>query len=229
MAGLSSSGSVIPNQHRSASTMDPRRTKGPGDPNSLSRGVMARSATARRPGAKSPSPPAPELEEDGLVISNRQQDSGGLNFLDEEDIDNADVDGIMEDFNKEEEEMLLIDSRLLHKDFIVKQFSLAHVSFRKVRFHARTHTHTHTHAHTHTHMHTHTHTSLQSAVLVCLLGWEDGVYSLPGVSAQVLEVSGDTEGEGSGREGGREGESSVFTILSVYSTLGRQLIYFRRC
>ena len=45
------------------------------------------------------------------------------------------VDGEMEDLKKEEEGTLalLVDSRLLHKDFIVDRFNLAISSYRKVQ------------------------------------------------------------------------------------------------
>ena len=140
--GLASGGSVIPNQHRSAMTFDPRRSKGtPVESNSRA----ARAATARRPAAKSPSPTEmdPHTEENsttGLVISNRQ-DPAFPHFLDKEEeeeedagFDDADGDRVLDDLNKEDDDTLsfLIDRRLLHKDFIVDKFSLAQVYFRKV-------------------------------------------------------------------------------------------------
>lgn len=124
------------NQLRSAMTMDSRRTKsgggGGGDLN------FSRSATVHRSaGAQSPSLLEAEQQEEeqgssGLVISNRHNSSMS-SFL-EDDEDGTEADGVMEDLNKEEEETLslLIDRRLLHKDFIVDKFSLAQVYFRKV-------------------------------------------------------------------------------------------------
>ncbi len=71
----------------------------------------------------------------GLIIANRH---GSLsNFLDDEEGEGEGLDGEMvdgDDLKIEEEETmaLLIDSRLLHKDFILDKFALALVYFRKV-------------------------------------------------------------------------------------------------
>lgn len=93
-----------------------------------------RSATVKR-NARSPSPPPLEMDQpkdeqqgsNGLVIPNRNDVS---NFMGEEEEEELDMDGL----KKEEDDSLslLIDSRLLHKDFIVDKFSLALVYFRKV-------------------------------------------------------------------------------------------------
>lgn len=122
-------------------TLDPRRNKGGSVEANLSR--TARSATARRVAAKSPSPT--EADQHGeennasLVISNRQ-DPALPHFLDKEEEEEAgfeDMEGdrVLEDLNKEDDDTLsfLIDRRLLHKDFIVDTFSLAQGYFRKVR------------------------------------------------------------------------------------------------
>ena len=96
-----------------------------------------RSATVKR-NAKSPSPPPLELDQqpederqgsNGLVIPNRNDVS---NFMEDEEEEGEELD--MEGLKKEEDDSLslLIDSRLLHKDFIVDKFSLALVYFRKV-------------------------------------------------------------------------------------------------
>lgn len=115
------------NPSRYTMTTDARRNKGAAN---LSR--TGRSATVKR-SAKSPSPPALESDQhegtqqdaNGLVISNRN------NFMEEEE---ELGDGEMEGLKKEEDDTLslLIDSRLLHKDFIVDKFSMALVYFRKV-------------------------------------------------------------------------------------------------
>ena len=130
---IGGSGNVISNQGRSTVNFDPRRTK---------------PATQR---AKSPSP---DLEEEdtssggstgggggvggGLVIANRHDSLN--NYLEDEEgegegLDPNEVDG--DDLKTEEEETLslLIDSRLLHKDFILDKFALALVYFRKVSRH----------------------------------------------------------------------------------------------
>ena len=88
----------------------------------------------RRNAAKSPSP-EPEGEEgscrdspgagDGLVIANQNNSV----LEDEEDGDALD-DDLKADV--EETMSLLIDSRLLHKDFISDNFALALVFYRKV-------------------------------------------------------------------------------------------------
>ena len=96
--------------------------------------------SSKRPAAKSPSP---ELDEEeggssggstgtggGLVIANRHDSLN--NYLDDEEGEGLDdeVDGLK---TEEEETMaLLIDRRLLHKDFILDKFTLALVYFRKV-------------------------------------------------------------------------------------------------
>lgn len=130
--GMPSSGSVFSNPaNRSTLTNDSRRNKG-GDSNHSS---GTRHGTLPRSGAKSPSPSDMDhLEEgqvggSGLVISNKQDPLS--NFLDE---DEDEPDAVMEDMKKEEEEALslLIDSRLLQKDFSVNKFHNALVCFRKV-------------------------------------------------------------------------------------------------
>ena len=99
--------------------------------------------TNRGRSTKRPKSPSPELDEEeggssggstgtggGLVIANRQDSLN--NFLDDEEGDGLDdeVEGLK---TEEEETMaLLIDRRLLHKDFILDKFTLALVYFRKV-------------------------------------------------------------------------------------------------
>ena len=169
--GFSTGGSVTSNRHTISN--DSRKNKDlPRSP---------RSAATRHSAAKSPSPPdslEQQLDEregisSGLVISNRQQDSSLSNDLDEE------VDGVMEDFKKEEEETLsfLIDSRLLHKDFIVDKFTLALVYFRKVSLPDNGLTSDH------------------SVLLLLLLGWESRYHISYGIFTQILKVSGQPEGE----------------------------------
>lgn len=122
-AGFSSGGgSVISNQHRASTTTEPRRNKA--TPSRAPR--PATTVQQRPPATKSPSP-EPE-KYDSLVISNRNDELAI--FMD----DNIEVDGEMEDLKKEEEGTLalLVDSRLLHKDFIIDRFNLAIGSYRKV-------------------------------------------------------------------------------------------------
>ena len=70
-----------------------------------------------------------------LVISNNVQVPS---FLEDED-EEEEVDEEETELNKDEDNTLslLIDRRLLHKDFIVDKFVLAQVNFRKVRVFVR--------------------------------------------------------------------------------------------
>lgn len=161
-------------------TLDSRKVKGgPVDAN-LTR--AARSATTRRPVAKSPSPTEMDQhgEENnavGLVITNRPDPSPFLDKEEEETaFDDTDADRVLEDLNKEDDDTLsfLIDRRLLHKDFIVDKFSLAQVYFRKVRLAC---------------------VITADLRLGLFLGWEARIYSAHGVTVEVLQISSDTEGE----------------------------------
>lgn len=117
-------------------TTDPRKNKGGGATTIANLSRTGRSATVKR-SVKSPSPPEPDQHEDtqegsnGLVISNRNNIG---NFMEEDEELGMLADGEMDSLKKEEDNTLslLIDSRLLHKDFIVDKFSLALVCFRKV-------------------------------------------------------------------------------------------------
>ena len=121
---------------RSAHTLDPRFTRG------------SRFSSLKRAAANSPTPT--ELDHldlhGGLVISNR----GGVSSLgdneneeEEEDDEEDVVDGggvgmeaMMEELKREEEEgvlSLIVDSRMLHKDFIETKFTLAFVCYKRVR------------------------------------------------------------------------------------------------
>ncbi len=65
----------------------------------------------------------------GVVICNRQDS-------DEDEDDHTEEDRILEEIKKEEEEetlSILIDSRLLHKDFISNNFTRALFFYQKVR------------------------------------------------------------------------------------------------
>lgn len=141
--GFTASGGANLNQQRSTMNADPRRNKGGGASANLNLSRTSRSVTMKR-NVKSPSPP-PASESDqqeeiqqgsnGLVISNRNEMGDFMEDDEAEDLSMLDEhDGEMEGLKKEEEDTLsiLIDSRLLHKDFIVDKFSLALVSFRKV-------------------------------------------------------------------------------------------------
>jgi len=137
---------------RSAHTLDPRRL---GD-FSFNRG--SRFSSLKRSAASSPTPTSsPTLDhldlQGGIVISNR----GGVSSIGENDedeevvedereeteeeglegkgLDEVGMEAMMEELKKEEEEgvlSLIVDSRMLHKDFAEAKFSVALFCYRKV-------------------------------------------------------------------------------------------------
>ena len=91
----------------------------------------------KRNAASSPTPPDTlgHLDLQGDVISNRTAGTTHLGDEGDEEYEGIDGEGVLEELKQEEEEgvlSLLVDSRLLHKDFIETKFSLGLVCYKKV-------------------------------------------------------------------------------------------------
>ena len=139
----SPSGAMSGSLPRSGYTLDPRRL---GD-FSFTRGSRFSSLRRHVPRAQSPS----ELDhldlQGGTVISNRggaallgdnEEEMEAEEEVEEEggvDEEGVGMEAMMEELKKEEEDgvlSLIVDSRLLHKDFIEAKFSVALVCYKKV-------------------------------------------------------------------------------------------------